>query len=166
MGRKIHIGNWIESEPRKVQGGTYYAADWIEHELRPGRYPLYLTFEGGYLMPMPYWLLATVDSRILDGRLYSGFGGLNFASTKVEPKDSTYHFQLYSYQLPDLIDRGGAEVFPEWEPFLQAIRADKDWIQSEHGNDLCHKLRWVEENITWEKLAEMEKEEQACSTRS
>ena len=117
MDVKVVIGHWVEKAPRKLSRCPgYYAADWEEHVTKPGRYPLVMVFVGGYTCPMPYWIVTGIDSEIVDGQTYSGFGGLNFASKEARKGPSRYPVQTYGYLLPDMIKEGCVELLPgmEW----------------------------------------------------
>jgi hypothetical protein len=117
MDVKVVIGHWVEKEPRKLSRCPgYYAADWEEHVTKPGRYPLVLVFVAGYTCPMPYWLLTGIDSEIVDGQTYSGFGGVNHASQAAAKGPSQYAVQTYDYLLPDMVKAGHVELLPgmEW----------------------------------------------------
>jgi hypothetical protein len=116
---RVQIGFWIERESRDERRcPSYYAADWEILRTKPGRYPLILDVVGGYMCPMPYWLLVAVDADRIDGCLYSGFGGHNFASTELAKEPKPLHVQMYDYQLTELVVSGTAEVFPEWTELL------------------------------------------------
>jgi hypothetical protein len=119
MSTWVKIGKWHEAKSRDVTVHTSYAADHIEHETVPGDYDLYCLFEGGYLIPMPYWLIARVDSKVVSGGMYSGFGGVNFAFTPADKGKSYYSTQLYAYMLPELVKNGIAIVDEEWQFLVQ-----------------------------------------------
>lgn len=116
MGKTVTIGTWLEPEARTIDRcPSYYAADTETLRIVPGKYPLRVTFETGYTVPMPYWLLATVDTVRESGRLYSGFGGVNFASTELAPGEPVRHtFQCYAYQLEELVAKGHVVVDPRF----------------------------------------------------
>jgi hypothetical protein len=150
--KQVQIGWWIEKEARKVTNHTSYAADHIEKVTKPGRYPLHLTFETGYTIPMPYWVLCKIDAETVGGGYYSGFAGNNFRFDPAQLGPSGTHVQMYAYQLPDLLDAGTVEIFPQWMPLVDAERSDKTWKQDEHGDEFCASMSWVRDNITWESL--------------
>ena len=112
----VKVGVWVESRSRELTGHTSYAADWITHVSVAGEYPLYLTFQTGYLIPMPDRVGATLVTEIVDGAYHSGFGGVNFAVTKPGIGPSTYHVGGYAYELQALIDAGTVRLDPgmEW----------------------------------------------------
>lgn len=112
---RLTIGTWIEAESRDVrQCPSYYAADWEVLRTTPGRYDVILQLEGGYLFPMPYWLLVRIDADRVDGKVYSGFGGLNFASNELSHEPKPLTLQMYAYQLGQLIEAGKIELDPEF----------------------------------------------------
>ena len=120
---RVKIGTWIEREPRKDAEYTSYAADRIDVMIRPGRYDLFLTFETGYSIPMPYWLLAKLDADVVGGGYYSGFCGNNFAFTPAKLEPTKHHVQMYDYQLKELVAAGRVEVLPGFEWALKDKRA-------------------------------------------
>lgn len=111
----IKIGEIIEEGRTLTRCPGYYAADYEKLELEPGRYPLYVTIEGGYMFPMPYWLVASIPARRIEGKTYSGFGGVNFASTDLPQEDVTYGVQAYAYSLAKMIEDGRVELSPGFE---------------------------------------------------
>lgn len=137
MSQSAVIGTWVEAEPRTITScPSYYAADSETIRTKPGRYELRLVFVGGYTVPMPYWLVAGIAADRIDGRLYSGFGGVNYASTELPKEPTTYHLQTYSFHLDELVSGGRVELLPgfEWllteRPWSHA-NAPKTWKQVE-----------------------------------
>ncbi len=119
----IEIGTWHEKEERKLTQHTEYAADYIIHETIPGDYPARLSINyGGFVIPMPHWLLVGIDSNIIDGRLYSGFCGINFAHRDVERRPSEYTIQADSYHIPEMVKTERLTLKPEWEFLNQDTR--------------------------------------------
>ena len=114
MAKTVKIGTWHETE-RKITGHTSYAADYINHLSKPGDYDAVISFSGGYNIPIPQWLLVKLDTEITDGKYYSGFGGVNFASTDVKTGPATYTLQMYGYEVPKLVDAGKLTLDSEWE---------------------------------------------------
>ena len=117
MDTRVVIGHWVEKAPRELERCPgYYAADWEKHVTKPGRYPLVLIFVSGYMCPMPYWLVTAIDSEIVDGKTYSGFGGVNHSSKDATKGPSHYTVQTYDYTLPQLFEKGCVELLPgmEW----------------------------------------------------
>lgn len=140
--RTIQIGWWVEREPRKVTDRTGYAADHIEKLTKPGSYPLKLSFEGGYTIPMPYWLLASIDAETVGGGYYSGCGGVNYGFTPAEKGPSQTHIQAYTFQLLEMVENGTVELFPEFAD--AAVELKKNHV------------KWAEQRgFTWESLAAM-----------
>jgi hypothetical protein len=121
----VLIGTWHEAESRDIRRcPSYYAADFETLRTQPGDFELRLTFQGGYLVPMPQWLLVSIDAERIDGALYSGFGGLNFASTPLPVGERVvYHEQMYVYQLRNLVERDRVTLRPGFEWVL----CDKPW---------------------------------------
>lgn len=134
----IHIGTYHEREARELNRCPgYYAADYETHLTIPGDYPVFMDFVSGYTIPMPYWLLYSIKSRVTGGRLFNGFGGLNFSSQEIEPHDSHYPVQTYDYTLKTAVEKGYITVFPDWA-----------WLAGEHKDVIEH----VRNYITWETL--------------
>jgi hypothetical protein len=121
--RVLQIGMWVERAPRELTYcPTYYAADHETVRTEPGTYPLTLMFIGGYTVPMPQWLLATIPAVRLAGALYSGFGGVNFAETPLRPGVRLdYHVQIGAYQLAQHVQAGSVVLRPEFT-----------WLLTEH----------------------------------
>lgn len=113
---EFEIGTWHEAEREIRHCPSYYAADHETLKTKAGDYPARLCFKGGYTKPMPEWLLVSVASTRIDGRLYSGFGGNNFASTELEAgADVAYHVQKNAYQIADCVKAGTLTLKPEFE---------------------------------------------------
>lgn len=128
----IHIGTWHETAPRELsRSPSYYAADHEELITKAGDYRVGITFEGGYNIPMPYWMLIGIDCRVTGGGLYSGFAGVNFACTPIEPRDDVYTIQGYSYQLLDLIKNGAVTIEPQWAWLNQEALMLYDYMRRE-----------------------------------
>ena len=120
------IGSFTEKVERVLtRCPGYYAADHETHRTTPGSYPLRLVFVGGYIHPMPYWLLISIDSNIIDGKTYSGFGGVNYSSRDIPSGPSRWPVQTYFFGLQDLIREGTVKLLPEFEWVLDdaAVRA-------------------------------------------
>jgi hypothetical protein len=135
--QQIVIGTYHERESREItHNHTSYAADWQTVKTVAGDYPVRLTFEGGYLCPMPYWLLVAIDAEITDGRTYSGFGGFNTGSREVVRESTKHRLQMYDYSLAKLLADGTVTLLPEFE-FLADVYGDSanhtariEWAQS------------------------------------
>lgn len=115
MSKSILIGYINETGREITRCPGYYAADWEKLQLKPGRYEIRVTVEGGYTCPMPYWLVAGIDARRVEGKTYSGFGGVNYSSRDLPVEDVTYNFQTYAYHLQKLVDEGMVELLPGFE---------------------------------------------------
>jgi hypothetical protein len=112
MLKQIVIGTWIESEPRIITKSTAYAADYIDHEVVPGEYPVYLEYE----ITDAVWHSATIvrakelvvklPTNIVDGKLFSGFGGVNYGSRDVEQRPSEIVVRPYYYHARELVNDG------------------------------------------------------------
>lgn len=135
MSQGVVIGHWTEKQSRDLtRCPSYYAADTETIRTKPGKYTVTLVFEGGYTVPMPYWLCCGIDGDRIDGRLYSGFGGVNFASTKLPKEPTVYHVQTYAYYAKDLVEKGILTLLPGFEWLLTECawrdeRAPKTWEQ-------------------------------------
>lgn len=133
MAKTITIGKWIERESRDVtQCPSHYAADHETLRTKPAEYDARLRFEGGYTVPMPYWLLVTVEADRIDGRMYSGFGGRNFASEALPKEPRPLLIQMYHYHIPQLVNDGRLRLNPGFEWLLtdtcwQHQDAPKTW---------------------------------------
>lgn len=122
----ITIGHLVEAEARDVRRCPgYYAADYEVHRTKPGKYPLRLSFSRGYTAPMPYWLLGAIDSEVVDGKTYSGFGGVNYSARDVPRGPSHLPVQTGFCLLKDMIRDGSVELLPgmEWLLNDEAARA-------------------------------------------
>lgn len=127
MSLKIPIGVYHEREPREIiHNHTYYAADWRKLRTIPGDYPVTLGFDSGnahwfhegmrgLAIPVMHELSWAIDADVIDGKTYSGFGGLNFASTPVRQERTRYHVRPYLYDLHYYIDEGTVTLAPEFE---------------------------------------------------
>jgi hypothetical protein len=128
------VGTWHERASRELQRcPSYYAADWEKLQTIAGDYDATVMWVGGYTVPMPQWLLVSVPSTRLDGALYSGFGGLNFASTPLEKGERVnYHIQAGAYQIKECVAEGLLTLEPRWA-FLTNERAweggPRDWAE-------------------------------------
>ena len=144
MSASILIGYWVEKTARKITHcPSYYAADSETLETIPGRYPIRLTFEGGYDCPMPYWLVGSIDTTRIEGALYSGFGGVNFASTPLPVGVKVqYHIQAYDYQLGKMVESGNVELLPGMEC----------WAEGDHAKRIDYARQ-----LGWDKIMEMGK---------
>lgn len=113
----VIIGTWHERAPREfTRCPSYYAADTETLRVKPGEYLARITFEGGYTIPMPYWLLIGIDTERVEGRLYSGCGGLNFAVTELKAGEAVrYTIQQYRYQIREAVESGWLTLKPEFE---------------------------------------------------
>lgn len=128
------VGYWREPEARTLTHcPSYYAADTETLAIPAGRYPVRLSFAGGYTVPMPQWLLVGIDCTRVSGRLFSGFGGVNFAHRDLPAGEPVRHcLQLYAYQAAELEASGRLELLPgfEWvrerKPW-EHVNAPKDW---------------------------------------
>jgi len=135
----VIIGSYLVAPGVEVSHcPSYYAADHERLALTPGRYALRLSFEGGYVHPMPYWLLCKIDAVRIDGALYSGFGGVNFAKRALPSGEAVpYYIQCYRYQLQDMVDAKLVELMPGYEWALESL----EWARST--------------NLTWEQVREL-----------
>lgn len=137
FSRTIKVGTWHERAAREVtRCPSYYAADTETLRTVPGDYPVRIAFVGGYMVPMPYWLLVGIDAERVDGRLYSGFGGVNFASTELPKGEAVrYTIQGYDYELGKMVEDGHITLEPGFEWMLGGAYerswkhpdAPKDW---------------------------------------
>jgi hypothetical protein len=130
----IEIGTWHEREARELtRCPSYYAADHETVVTKPGDYPVRVTFEGGYLVPMPYWLVGAIPAVRKSGALYSGFGGNNFASTKLPAgEEVSWSIQSYVYEISKFVEDGRLTLKPGFEWLLEKVafnhpNAPKSW---------------------------------------
>lgn len=116
MERRIKIGVWTEIESREIrQSASSYAADWEVLKTRPGEYDVLLTLQGGYTIPMPYWILVSINADRIDGRSYSGYAGLNFSSRELPKEPKPLFIQSYAYLLERMVASGTVRLDPEFE---------------------------------------------------
>ena len=101
------IGEWLEAESRDVNHSpSYYAADYEILRTKPGRYPVKLESIDAKPWGRPYYVAIRIDADRIDGRLYSGFGGLNFASRELPQEPKPLSFRRYAYELQELVAQG------------------------------------------------------------
>lgn len=113
---KTLIGTWHEREARKITFcPSYYAADWQTILTTPGDYPAHLSWNlMGFTCPMPEDMHVLLPAQTIAGELNSGFGGVNFASTDIEPGPTWYGWTAYTYQIAKLVADGLVTLDPEW----------------------------------------------------
>lgn len=117
----VEIGTFHQREAEQVRRcPSHYAADWEVLEREPGDYPVRITFEGGYLIPMPTWVLVGIPATRVDGATYSGFGGVNFASRELSKGERvTDTIQTYPFTLKGMIEAGKLTLKPEFAWLLE-----------------------------------------------
>jgi hypothetical protein len=76
---------------------------------------------------MPYRLTTGIDANRIDGRLYSGYAGYNFASTELAKASTKLRLQLYSYHLGHLVETGQVTLDARREWLL----TDKPWTHDD-----------------------------------
>lgn len=144
MTSKVIIGTWHEVSREITRCPSYYAADTETLLTIPGDYPVVLTFEGGYTVPMPYWVLVGIPTTRISGRLYSGFGGVNFASTPLKEGEAvTYTIQTYAYLLGKLVEEGRVTLRPGFDWLLSEVPWRHD--AAPHTWDAVRALRLANE---------------------
>jgi hypothetical protein len=91
---------------------SYYAADTETLQLTPGEYPVFPTTVDGREASWdnPYYINASVPAVRIDGRTYSGFGGVNFSSRELPHEPVQYGWSTYAYHLGHLLDTGKIRV--------------------------------------------------------
>lgn len=111
------IGTWHEPEAREFSHcPSYYAADHEKLRVIPGDYEARLMLVGGYTFPMPQWLLVGIKTTRLSGALYSGFGGVNFASRQLPVGEAVdYTIQTHSYQIAEAVAAGRLTLKPAFQ---------------------------------------------------
>lgn len=139
MSLRVKIGTYHQKEAEQETEHTSYAADHIEHVLQTGEYDANLIFVGGYIMPMPQWLIVRIDSKVVGGGYYNGFGGVNYGFTPARLGSDTYSHQFSASQIADLVSDGKLTLLPEY-----------DWLAEP---DYGKMLNLAKEKITWEKIA-------------
>jgi len=141
--KTIQIGWWVEREPRKGTEHTSYAADSIEKMTKPGRYPLMLGFDYGHSIPMPHWILSTIDAEVVGGGHYSGFGGVNYSFRPAKKGPEPTHIQAYTFQLLEMVEKGSVELLPEFADAAAGLKKNH--------------VEWAEKRgFTWESLTAMQ----------
>lgn len=110
------IGEWIEAARDVRQCPSYYAADWETLRTKAGRYPVSVRGYGSGEWNGRDWpqsLSVKIDADRIAGTLYSGFAGLNFASSDLPLEPKPLFVSPYAYALPELIDQGSIELSAE-----------------------------------------------------
>lgn len=103
----VKIGTWHEEGREITRCPGYYAADSETLKTIPGDVDAFVDYVGGYNVPMPYWLVVSIPATRLRGTLYSGFGGVNFASTELKKGEAiTYGMQGYRYHIKQWVAAG------------------------------------------------------------
>lgn len=136
------VGFLTVTDPQEItHNHTYYAADHRTIRLTPGRYVVSMICEGGYTIPMPYWLVYGIDCEELENCCYSSFAGNNFAvDRRVNTGPSVYTVQQYAYQIATV----GA-AFGKFEPLSN--------MPDPMGLSVQH-VEWARAHTpTWEALA-------------
>jgi hypothetical protein len=142
---QIQIGFWVESESRKVDRLTRYAADRIEIETKAGEYPLLLSFETGYLIPMPYWLRTSISGEVVGGGYFSGCAGNNFGFTPAEKGPTQHRLNMYEYTIDELIKSGKVRLSERFAKVLKNHGSFMAWVEAEHVTwDDLKKIPWQE----------------------
>lgn len=112
----IEIGTWHAEQKEITHCPSYYAADTETLQLKAGDYPARIKFQGGFTVPMPQWLLVSIPSVRVRGRLYSGFGGVNYAHTELKAGEAVdYNVQLDCRSIKTCVENGALTLAPEWE---------------------------------------------------
>lgn len=144
MDRKMKIGIWRETESRRVyRTPGYYAADWEILETHPGHYDVYLLFSNGYTVPMPQSLHITIAAQRVDGRVYSGFGGLNHSSQALPPMFKPLIMRPYSYTLADYVRQGKILLYDRFTELAEGeSREHIAWVK-EHLEFVTANLEMV-----------------------
>lgn len=125
---KTQIGEWVETESRTVRRADFaYAADYEVLQTKPGRYPLYATFDASAdayhaAGKRPYWVMASIDAERIDGKNYSGAGGLIIGSRDMPRGAAPLPVQIYGYELWRVVERGAAVVDPQWQHYVDDSR--------------------------------------------
>ena len=122
--KTVEIGTWIETGRELTRCPSYYAADHETLRTVAGEYPARVMFVGGYNVPMPQWVLVKMAADRLNGRLYSGFGGNNFASTELPAERIEYSEQRGAYLIRELVASGKLRLAPA---FAWMIEAEYPW---------------------------------------
>jgi hypothetical protein len=98
-----------------TENHTSYAADHRTYRVLPGTYEMRLVGRPG-----SQEVIVTVDVDVLNDTTYSGFGGVNYASTVRENFPSTKTYQVYDYQAAKALSDGTAflggfaQLGPDW----------------------------------------------------
>lgn len=90
-----------ETGEQVTENHTSYAADHRTYRVLPGEYEIRLTSD-------QQTVVVTVDVEVLNDTTYSGFGGVNFASTARENFRATKTYQLYDYEAAKALSQGTA----------------------------------------------------------
>jgi hypothetical protein len=116
------IGTVTVTEPSapRTEHHTYYAADYRTYVILPGEYEARLVRRGDTVSQG--YVAVTVDIKIIEETLHSGFAGVNFASERNDTvRKSTKTIEVYDYEAADRAGQrepslaGGAfRLAPEW----------------------------------------------------
>lgn len=156
MTTSIVIGSWIvplDYEFRRCP--SYYAADWEVLRVKAGNYPARITFHsaGSYPFPMPQYLQVELPCTRVGGRLYSGFGGLNFSSTELSAGVAVpYTDQSYSYEIGRYAREGRLTLLPGF-----------DWLIGDAGTAV-----WEHPDApkTWDDVRKLREPEQIAEAEA
>lgn len=157
---KLLIGTWREESPREIVQGTEYAADTIIHEVIPGEYPVYALVSMGKNQVHDVMIadiadvVVTVDTNIVGGTVYNGFGGLQMSSRKVSQEPATHILRFRYYNIPEMVQTRltlFAEYSwldnPYWLDFATYIEVVRVALHRHYGLDpywMLHSVNWME----------------------
>jgi hypothetical protein len=110
------VGYWNEIAPREINRcPSYYAADHEKLETIVGSYPIHIRWCGGFDCPMIGNFFISIPCTRLDGCLYSGFCGVNFAAHPMEVGEMVeYGMELYHFNMVEMMDKVTVREGMEW----------------------------------------------------
>lgn len=145
----VPIGVHVVEQPYELQRcPSYYAADWERLEVQPGQYVVSIIFETGYITPCPHYLHAQFKTIRQAGRLYSGFGGVNYSYNELtKGEEVPYSWHPYEYSLKSCVESGRTWLMPEWADWAVTLCA-----HPYDGEEAMAKKRALRDTLSWEWL--------------
>lgn len=120
MERRIKIGTITVHEEFELNDRSgQIACDWWKHRIKPGTYDLTGIIHTEYQTDREpwsnlYWLIAGLDSTIIDEYVPNLYGGVPLDSGKdndFKPRKSQYIIQMYGYQITKALRKSNDGTF-------------------------------------------------------
>jgi len=131
MYKKLKIGKIKIDQQPFADASFEYAAAWQRLSPNQKEADLFLVFEGGYTNPVPYWLSASYSCVCLSSVHCGSKAG----------DEIMYHFQAYSYQLADYVNRGIVVLEPN-ALGVDALAISSAKARDEKANNFLRNLKW------------------------